>query len=126
MISFVCRALGEIIHRLMGMILRSTIAAEANTAYELVCIHLNDKENQLPRELIKLSTTTKSLLSSSVASDTSKPRFKADCGSMIKSLVLKLQERLLIKYIFVRSLVSLTPDCGIKNKEFAMIKFSKL
>ena len=64
--------------------------AEANTAYELVCIDLNDKENQLPCELNKLPTATKSLLSSTVASDTSKLRFKADCGSMIKSRILKI------------------------------------
>ena len=126
MMSFVCGELEEIIRRLMRMILRSTIVAEANTAYELVHINLNDKENQLPRELIKLPTATKSLLPSTVASDTSKLRFKADCGSMIQSLVLKLQERSPIKYIFVQLLVSLTSGCIIENKELAMIKFSKL
>ena len=76
--------------------------------------------------MIKFPTATKYLLSSTVASDTSKLRFKADCGSMIKSLVLNLQERLRIKYIFVRSLVSLTPGCIIENKELEMIKFPKL
>ena len=77
MMSFVCGALEEIIRRLMRMILRSAIVAEANSAYELVRIDFNDKENQPPRELIKLPTATKSLLSSTVTSDTSKLRFKA-------------------------------------------------
>ena len=124
--SFVCGELEEIIRCLMRMLLRSTVVAEANAAYELVRIDLNDKENQLPRELIKLPTATKSLLSSTVARNTSKLGLKADCGSMIKSLILKLQERLPIKFIFVQSLFSLTPGCIIENKKFAMIKFSKL
>ena len=68
MVPFVCGALEEIICRLMRMILKSTIVAEANTAYGLVNIDLNDKENQLPRELIKLPTATKFLLSSTVTS----------------------------------------------------------
>lgn len=41
---FVCRALEEIICHLIRMILKSTIVAGANTAYELVRIDLNDKE----------------------------------------------------------------------------------
>ena len=118
-------AVEEIIHHLMRMMLRSTSVAEANTAYELVLINLNDKENQLPHELIKLLTATKSLLLSTVASNTSK-LFKTDCGNMIKSPKLKLQERSPIKYILVWWLVSFTPDCIIKNKELAMTKFSKL
>ena len=84
----------------MRMILRSTSVAEANTAYELVLLNLNDKENQLPHELIKLPTATKSLLLSTVASNTSK-LFKTDCGNITKSPKLKLQERSPIKYIVV-------------------------
>ena len=45
---------------------------------------------------------------------------------MIKSLILTLQERLPVKYIFVRWLVLLTTGCIIKSKELALIKFSKL
>ena len=70
MMPFVCGALEEIIRCLMRMILRSTIVAKASTAYELVRINLNNKENQLPHELIKFPMATKSLLSSAVASDT--------------------------------------------------------
>ena len=45
---------------------------------------------------------------------------------MIKSLVLKLQERSPIKYIFAQLLVSLTHGCVIEKKDLTMIKFSKL
>ena len=101
MMPFVCGALEEV--------------AEANTAHELVCIDLNDKENQLLCELNKLPTATKSLLSSTVASDTSKLRFKADCGSMIKSRILKIARKIAYKvylcpiacFILKRALVSI-------------------
>ena len=39
-----------------------------------------------------IPTTTKSLLSFTVANDTNKLEFKADSGRMIKSLILNLQE----------------------------------
>ena len=106
MMPFVYGVLKEFICCLMRMILRSAIVGKANTAYELVRIDLNDKGNQLPCELIKLPTATKSLLSSTVTSDTRKLRFKADCGSMIKSLAIEMQERLLIKYIFYLCLIA--------------------
>ena len=63
-----------------------------------------------------IPTTTKSLLSFTVANDTNKLEFKADSGRMIKSLILNLQERLPIKYIFVQLLFSLTSGCIIENK----------
>ena len=94
---FVCGSSEEIIRRLMRMILRSVIFAEANTAYELVRIDLSDKEKKLPRELIKLPTTTKYLLPSLVASDTTKLRFKADCVSMIKSPPIKIARKIAYK-----------------------------
>ena len=97
MMPFVCGSSEEIIRRLMRMILRSVIVAEANTAYELVRIDLSDKEKKLPRELIKLPTTTKYLLPSLVASDTTKLRFKADCVSMIKSPPIKIARKIAYK-----------------------------
>ena len=72
LMPLVCRALEEIIHHLMRMNLRSTIVAKANNTYELVHIDLTNKENQLLCQLIQSPTATKSLLSFTVASDTSK------------------------------------------------------
>ena len=72
LMPLVCGALEEIIHHLMRMNLRSTIVAKANNTYELVHIDLTNKENQLLCQLIQSPTATKSLLSFTVASDTSK------------------------------------------------------
>ena len=84
--------------------------AETNTAHELVCIDLNDKENQLLCELNKLPTATKSLLSSTVASDKSKLRFKADCGSILKiarKIAYKVYLCPIACFILKRALVSI-------------------
>ena len=56
----------------MRMNLGSTIVAKANNTCELVHIDLTNKENQLLCQLIQSPTATKSLLSFTVASDTSK------------------------------------------------------
>lgn len=126
MMPFVSLALEDIIRLLMKMILRSSVVTEADTAYNLIKIDVSKKENQLPNDSIKLPTATKSSLSSASASHTKKLQFKADCAIMIKELVLKLQERCPLKYIFVRSLKCLIPKFVVENKEHAIEMFSKV
>lgn len=64
MIKFVSEILENIIHRLMKIFIRKTVIDEADSAYSLIKIDLQKRENHLPPELVKLPTVTKTLLSS--------------------------------------------------------------
>lgn len=109
MMPYVPEVLGDIMRRLMKIVLRKAVLLECDTVQALMRIDLDKKENYLPAEYVKLPTATKTLLSSSAASDTKKLQFRKDCIALIKGILMKLQERSPLKYMFVRSLSCLIP-----------------
>ena len=85
----------------MKIFIRKTVIDEADTAYSLIKIDLQKRENYLPHELVKLPTASKSSLSSLQASNTKKLKFKGECAALVKGIVEKLQEKSPLKYLFV-------------------------
>ena len=118
MIHFVFEIEGNLIHRLMKIFIWKAIIVKAGSAYSLIKIHL-------PLESVKLPTATKTLFSSFKASLTKKLKFKEECAAVVKGIIEKLQERLPLKHLFVRSLSSLVPKNMVESKNFPS-KFEKV
>ena len=125
MMLFVPEILEGVIRRLMNIFIRKAVIDEADTAYSLIKVDLNERENYLPKESVKLPTATKALLLSLNASVTKKLKFKEDCAALVKGIVGKLQERCPLKQLFVRSLSSLIPKNMVENKN-CISKFEKV
>ena len=64
MLPFVPEILESLIRRLMKIFIRKTVFDEADTAYSLIEIDFQKRENYLPRELFNLPTAFKISLSS--------------------------------------------------------------
>ena len=77
---------------------------------------MQKQENHFPLESIKLRTAIKTMLLSLQANLTKKLKFKGECAAIVKSIVEKLQKRLPLKHLFVRSLWSLVPKNMIESK----------
>jgi hypothetical protein len=84
MMPFVSEILENLIRRLMKIFIRKAIIDEADSAYSLIKIDLQKRENHLPPELVKLPTATKTLLLSLQASLTKKLKFKGECAALVK------------------------------------------
>ena len=89
---------------------------EADSAYSLIKIDLQKRENHLSPESVKLPTATKTLRSSLQTSLRKKWKFKGECAEIVKGIVEKLQERSPLKHLFVRSFSSLVPKNMIESK----------
>ena len=125
MIHFVFEIEGNLIHRLMKIFIWKAIIVKAGSAYSLIKIDLPKRETHLPLESVKLPTATKTLFSSFKASLTKKLKFKEECAAVVKGIIEKLQERLPLKHLFVRSLSSLVPKNMVESKNFPS-KFEKV
>ena len=62
MMPFVSKLLENLIRCLMKIFIRKAIIDEADSAYSLIKIDLQKRENHLPPESVKLPTATKTLL----------------------------------------------------------------
>ena len=112
------------LRQVMKMFLRAAVVDEATLPYKLIKIDLEKKENFLSFNSVKLPTVTKSLLASSKASPTQKLRFKESLSTMLKNVVLKMQERSPLKYILIRSFSSLNPKNMVNNKADSIKMFT--
>ena len=65
-------------------------------------IDVEKKENCLPYDSIKLPTATNALMLSLKISGSKKLKLKENCVMLLKSLILKMQERSPLNYLIVR------------------------
>lgn len=91
------------LRQLLKMFLHAAVVDEATTPYKLIKLDLQKKDSFLLYDSVKLPMATEILLASSKTTATQKLKFKEFCSVILKSTVLKLQERSPLTSIFLFS-----------------------
>ena len=119
-------ALEQTCRPLMTMFLRRSVVDEACIPQQLIKVDVETKENCLPYDSIKLPTATKALILSSKVGGLKKLKLKENCVMLLKSLILKMQERSPLNYLMVRCLSCFVPKHIGNEKDAAILKFNKI
>ena len=127
MVSFLQKYLADVFQPLLKMVVKPESLKEADTSFKLVNLDLSKSSNLVLCELIKIPTTTKTLLSStSFTNDPNKQPFKKDCELMIVSMISKLQERNPLKHGLAWFASSLSTENMINNQNKSVNFFDKI
>ena len=105
----------DVLHTLLKMVIKPDVLDQANSSLKLSKLDLSNSEN-LPCELMKLPTATKSSLRSADLSNEKKRSFLKNTKQMIVVLVQKVQERCPFKYQVARCASSLSPRNMVSDK----------
>ena len=111
---FMDEILASIIRRLMKIFLLRSVVNDVVTSHQLIKLDIT-KKGFLPQLAVKLPTASKALLSTLEISSSKKIKLIDQCVSMVKTIVLKLQERSPLKYLIVCCSSCLVP-CSIVNE----------
>ena len=126
MVPFLEKALVDVLHTLMQMVVKPDVLDQANSSFKLIKLDLTNSENLLPCELMKLPTATKSLLRSTNLKNEKKRSFLKNAKKMIVVLVQKVQERCPLQYQFARCASSLSPYNMVSDKKKCVEDFDRL
>ena len=96
------------------------------TSHQLIKLDITKKEGFLPQLAVKLPTASKALLSTLEISSSKKIKLIDQCVSMVKTIVLKLQERSPLKYLIVRCSSCLVPRSIVNESESVILQFNKV
>ena len=125
MIPFLEGALVDLLHTMMKMVVKPEVLDEANSSLKLAKLDLSNLENLLLCELMKLSTTTKSLLRLAGLSNEKRRLFWKNCKEVVV-LIKKIQDRFPLKYTVARCAASLSPLNMVNDKEKCVNYFGRL
>ena len=117
MVPFLEGALVDLLHTMMKMVVKPEVLDEANSSLKLAKLDLSNLENLLLCELMKLSSTTKSLLRLAGLSNEKRRLFWKNCKEVAVVLIKKIQDRCLLKYTVARCAASLSPLNMVNDKE---------
>ena len=95
------------------------------TSHQLIKLDIT-KKGFLPQLAVKLPTASKALLSTLEISSSKKIKLIDQCVSMVKTIVLKLQERSPLKYLIVRCSSCLVPRSIVNESESFNLQFNKV
>ena len=122
---FMDEMLASIIHRLMKIFLLRSVVNDVVTSHQLIKLDVT-KKGFLPQLAVKLPTASKALLSTLEISRSIKIKLIYQCVSMVKTIVLKLQERSPLKYLIVRCSSCLVPRSIVNESESVILQFNKV
>ena len=122
---FMGEMLDSIIRRLMKIFLLQSVVNDVVTSHQLIK-HDITKKGFLPQLAVKLPTASKALLSTLEISSSKKIKLIDQCVSMVKTIVLKLQERSPLKYLIVRCSSCLVPRSIVNESESVILQFNKV
>ena len=108
MVLFLEHGFVDVLHTLMKTVVKPDVLDRANSSLKLSKLDLSNSEN-LPCELMKFPTATKSSLWSADLSNEKQRSSLKNAKQMIVVLVQKVQERCPFKYQMVRCASSLSP-----------------
>ena len=124
MVPFLTDALQSIVMSLMKIFINLEVLDAANCSEnELVKLDVFNLGNQIPSDIIRLPTATKTLLKSTVIDVNKKHQFKKECVAMLVAIVQKLQERIPLKHL-IGCGSCLDPYQMACNKEECSLGFS--
>ena len=123
---FMDEILASIIHRLMKIFLLRSVVNDVVTSHQLIKLDITKKEAFLPQLAVKLPTASKALLSTLEISRSIKIKLIYQCVSMVKTIVLKLQERSPLKYLIARCSSCLVPRSIVNESESVILQFNKV
>ena len=116
--------LASIIRRLLKIFLLRSVV-NVVTSHQLIKLDIT-KKGFLPQLAVKLPTASKALLSTLEISSSKKIKLIDQCVSMVKTIVLKLQERSPLKYLIVRCSSCLVPRSIVNESESVILQFNKV
>ena len=122
---FMDEILASIIRRLMKIFLLRSVVNDLVTSHQLIKLDIT-KKGFLPQLAIKLPTASKALLSTLEIISSKKIKLIDQCVSMVKTIVLKLQERCPLKYLIVRCSSCLVPRSIVNDSESVILQFNKV
>ena len=108
MVPFLEHGFVDVLHTLLKMVIKPDVLDQANSSFKLSKLDLSNSEN-LPCELIKFPTATKSSLLLADLSNEKQQSSLKDAKQIIVVFVQKVQERCLFKYQIARCPSSLSP-----------------
>ena len=117
--------LASIIRRLMKIFLLRSVVNDVVTSHQLIKLDIT-KKGFLPQLAVKLPTASKALLSTLEISSSKKIKLIDQCVSMVKTIVLKLQERIPLKYLIVHCSSSLVPRTMVNESESVLLQINKV
>ena len=121
---FMTEMLASIICCLMKIFLLRSVV-NVVTSHQLIKLDIT-KKGFLPQLAVKLPTASKALLSTLEISSSKKIKLIDQCVSMVKTIVLKLQERSPLKYLIVRCSSCLVPRSIVNESESFNLQFNKV
>ena len=116
--------LASIIRRLLKIFLLRSVV-NVVTSHQLIKLDIT-KKGFLPQLAVKLPTATKTLLSTLEIGSNKKIKLIDQCVSMLKRIVLKLQERSQLKYLIFRCSSCLVPRSIVNESESVILQFNKV
>ena len=117
--------LASIIRRLMKIFLLRSVVNDVVTSHQLIKLDIT-KKGFLPQLAVKLPTASKALLSTLEISSSKKIKLIDQCVSMVKTIVLKLQERTPLKYLIVHCSSCLVPRTMVNESESVLLQINKV
>ena len=117
--------LASIIRRLMKIFLLRSVVNDVVTSHQLIKLDIT-KKVFLPQLAVKLPTASKALLSTLEISSSKKIKLIDQCVSMVKTIVLKLQERTPLKYLIVHCSSCLVPRTMVNESESVLLQINKV
>ena len=109
----------------MKIFLLRSVVNDVVTSHQLIKLDIT-KKGFLPQLAVKLPTASKALLSTLEISSSKKIKLIDQCVSMVKIIVLKLQERSPLKYLIVRCSSCLVPRSIVNDSESVILQFNKV
>ena len=104
----------------MKIFLLRSVVNDVVTSHQLIKLDVT-KKGFLPQLAVKLPTASKALLSTLEISRSIKIKLIYQCVSMVKTIVLKLQERSPLKYLIVCCSSCLVPRSIVSESESVIL-----
>ena len=123
-VPFLSDWLEDLMRSMMKKLLIREVINKANTTFLLLKVDVST--NQLPVSKIQLPTASAEVLSMGSFKQHLQDGIKKKYTLMLRSIILKLQERSPLKYKLVRSASSLSPVNMMNEPESSRSKFDKL
>ena len=109
----------------MKIFLLRSVVNDVVTSHQLIKLDIT-KKGFLPQLAVKLPTASKALLSTLEISSSKKIKLIDQCVSMVKTIVLKLQERTPLKYLIVHCSSCLVPRTMVNESESVLLQINKV
>ena len=100
-LPFLSDTLEGMMCKLMNVFIRKEVLSEACNASKLIKVDVEQKENQLPVDMLNPGTAVKAILQSKDVTEGAKHQFRKDCVVLLTKLIHKLQERSPLNYLIV-------------------------